>query len=395
MAILRNYLYILNLSLVTSLFLAIFFVNFAKNNYLQSAELIRKKKDLASNNYEPDFLAISHNAVPLSQIHGKRDIFGLTTDTSTVSQPKDVVSQNLPDLVIPDVPAYTPKKAIDFIDPLPITLVGTVISTVPEKSVCILGDETDKQAVYRIGDKFKDASLLKIFKDRVIFLRSNGQIETFFLYANQEQDLATDPSSVAKKESDNKIIVDLDKFAKLIKNFGSFLDYFDATPFINQKNNKIIGFLVLDNSQNSLAFALGFKYLDLILAVDGRTFTSNKNRQKILEYVLNQAKPGNFIVVKIERDGARMDLTLEFTDSNDTLQKTGTSQNKSAMKELVSKNKQDDKNLASLLVSKNTNSLGESLSTASTDQGREEAFQKNLERIKNEMLARAKMTGSK
>lgn len=367
----------------------------ATSNYKGSVELSKKISALKIDP-SPNFTSINRESdLPVTQIFGKRDIFGLASTTSVSTQPKDAVSQTLPELVLQEPQPFTPKKPIDFIDPLQISLVGTIISSDPNNSVCIFGDETDKQSVYKVGDKFKDATVLKIFKDKVVFLRSNGQLETFYLYNNSDLETEIDLSKIVIKEGENKCLINLDTFSKTINNFGIFLDYFDTTPFLDQKTDKVIGFLVLDSQPNSLPDLMGFKYLDLILAIDGKVLTSNKSRQAAFEYVLESATPGNTITVKIERSGVKQDLIFGFfKEQNDK----NSSKKSSDLKHLGSKNNSsDEKNLKNFLVSGQKNSL---FSTSSVEEKQKQEqeraeFQNNLKRVREQMLARAKSTGQK
>lgn len=382
MSVLRHYFYIINLSLLLSFLVCYVMLRFSSNNYVPKKN---SKQSVLDIDTDLNFSTISHSSLPISQIFGKRDIFGLYSAAGETNQAKGQVSADVPSLVIPEIPAFSQNKAVDFIDPLPISLNGTVISANNQLSVCIIGDETDKQGVYRVGDKFKDATLIKILKDRVVFLRQNGQIETFFLYNNPEAETTFDPATVVSKIDENNYAIDLDKFSSFIKNFGVFLDYFDCTPFIDDQTKKLIGFVVLEKNPASLPAALGFKYLDLILAIDGKRFGNHKERQLLLEKTIADAKPDNTMVVKVERDGTRIELVYKFvrkTDANSLPERI-------EKYELVSKTKQDEKGLAALLISNKTDSFADNIAKALVGgQSQADEYQANLERIKKEMSER-------
>ena len=90
-----------------------------------------------------------------------------------------------------------------------------------------------------------DAQILKIFPNRVIVVRSNGQQETLYL---REQDAKKDFSFDIEKDLESfKIVSDdgelhlpLNLFLKHVKTLGQFIEMLDLTTFIKKVSRLVV-----------------------------------------------------------------------------------------------------------------------------------------------------------
>ena len=107
----------------------------------------------------------------------------------------------------------------EFLDPLNIILKGiVVVGTHDAKNRAIIEENnTKKELMIKVGEPFEDAQLIRIFKNKIVFLRSNGQQEILYL---REQDAKLDPAyalidswqDVIEKTEDNVYLVDPQNF---------------------------------------------------------------------------------------------------------------------------------------------------------------------------------------
>ncbi len=207
----------------------------------------------------------------------------------------------------PARPFQPPKKqAPSFLPPMNITLKGIMVTDNDRQNRAIIADnQTKKERVYKIGDRLGDAQVIKIMKNRVILIRSNGQQETLYLRVKDAQggpvvraDAQARSATVVKKVTDSTYLVDPMLFVKQIPDIAQFINTFDLTS-VYQKGQSV-GCRVGRIGAGSLALELGFLPNDVIVTVNGIPATTTENRYKIYEAVLN-AHLGDTITVETSR----------------------------------------------------------------------------------------------
>src|SRR5258708_7440748 len=92
----------------------------------------------------------------------------------------------------------------EFLDPLQVTLKGIIVvgSNDSKNRAMIQDNKTTQEGTYKVGDIIQDAQLIRIFKNKIIFLRLNGQQEILYL---REQDAKIDPAYSLAHEWDTVI----------------------------------------------------------------------------------------------------------------------------------------------------------------------------------------------
>lgn len=199
----------------------------------------------------------------------------------------------------------------EFIPPLAITLRGLIISSDESKSVAMVADETNVEEIYHLGEKIKDAHLVKIGQNRIVLLRINGQQEVFYLRA--------DPSRIAggadkwkhivKAIDDTHFEVDPDSFMAEVDSLGGLLE---NIPVVGTayKNGEPLGIRVGAVNENSVGTPLGLHADDLITAVNNIDVIATKSRVDAYEDVITK-KIGDTITLSLLRQGQPM--TLSYT----------------------------------------------------------------------------------
>lgn len=296
----RYPLWVLNSSLLFLVLLTLLFVWF-------SQERIPRRGGIEPREYPAVIKEIP--TINIAKIY-EHDLF------DTYIEPSAPPSPLAPPLPLPPKPkpAYVPiREKPSFLEPLPITLKGIIIVSQDDaKSMATISDNrTNQEVVYKIGDTIEDAQLIRIFRNKVVFVRTNGQQEILYL---RERDAQSDPvyaflgdwEDVIEKISDTEFTVDPGLFVERVQNLAQFIDILDLTT--SYKRGKNIGCRVGTIAENSLGAALGLHSGDIILTINTISATSAANRYTIYKAVIS-AKIDDTIVVSVQRAGQTVDLS--------------------------------------------------------------------------------------
>lgn len=259
--------------------------------------------------------------VDLKKIYDQNDLFDTFIPTSVAALEK--IEQEIP--AIPDAPAAIPlsipiKAPKVFIAPLPVVLRGVMYQhDRPDKSIAIVQFQDSKEEInYKVGQLINDAQVLKIFANRVIVIRSNGQQET--LYLREREALLDSLADMEKEIASMNILlksgiyqIPVDKFVMQVKNLGQFIDLLDLTT-VYQKG-KSVGCRVGKAGKNSLGEKLGFVYDDVISQVGGLPVTDIASRVLVFDQIIEKVV-GDKISVKVERGGKQVVLNYELIKSD-------------------------------------------------------------------------------
>lgn len=242
----------------------------------------------------------------------ENDLFG--TYTKELPHAKQVEITPLPEP--PPVQKITAPKISEpeFLPPLNITLKGIiVVGTNDAKNRTIIQDNvTSQEATYKIGDTIQDAQLIRIFKNKIILLRSvNGQQEVLYL---REQDAKTDPvyalldgwESIIKKTGDVTFLIDPTLFVDRIKNLAQLIDLLNITTAYQK--GKSIGLRIGQAATASLGSALGLQTGDIITQINQKPVNTTDERLTVYKKVVT-LKLNDSITVTLIRKGTTITLT--------------------------------------------------------------------------------------
>lgn len=255
-------------------------------------------------------------AVDITKIYGANDLFDTYVPVSSL--PKAIIPDippmpDAPHIIPLAIPVETPKV---FIAPLPVVLKGVMyLHDRPEQSVAIIQFQDSKEEInYHTGQLINDAQVLKIYPNRIIVVRANGQRETLYLREDDAgKDLARDTAkniatlNISIKNGMYQIPVE--SFISQIKGLGQFIDLMHLTTVY--KKGKSIGCRVGKADKDSLAFKLGFIPEDIIQQVDNLPVTDIASRVLVFDHTVGK-KIGDQIHVQIERAGSTMTLKYEL-----------------------------------------------------------------------------------
>jgi type II secretory pathway component PulC len=296
--------WIVNSSLLALLFFSHFSIRFLQvpvpQRELIKPKLVKLEEKVVSVNIEKIY---------------KKDLF----DTISEEPKKEIVAEPLPTPpIVPKVSAPSmPPKQVEpkFLDPLNVTLKGIffVGSHRKENSVIIQNNTTNEEITVSVGDKVQDATVIRIFKNKVILLRVNGQQEILYL---REEDVKQDASygysedwnDIIIKVSDAEYQINLQEFMVRIANVGELLYALGITTAY--KNGKSIGCRVGVTESDSLGSYLGLKTGDIITDINNRPVITTQDRLEILQEI--GEKKIDDIAATILRGGRTLSITYHL-----------------------------------------------------------------------------------
>jgi type II secretory pathway component PulC len=299
----KHPLWIINSTLFLLLICILFFVFFSRISIAEREDIepalyskLKKEKKLQVN---------------IAQIY-QADLFGTYATTQAQQEKSEEILFPPPpephDAEIPELPKP------QFLEPLDITLRGIfMVNTDSAHNRAIIADnKTKKEASYKIGDKIIDAQLIRIFANKIIVLRSNGQQEVLYL---REQDARLDAgyamidewSSVAKPISSTVFMVDPFAFAKRVNDLGQFIEMLHIVTAY--KNGQSIGMRIGAFDEKSVGTVLGLQAGDIITHIEEIPAITLEERLAIYQKVLTKTE-GDSVTVEVQRN--QQTITFEY-----------------------------------------------------------------------------------
>jgi type II secretion system protein C len=250
----------------------------------------------------------------------ENDLFGTYNPNQELpTEPNYVAPAPPPPAPLPTHVPAEPRP--QFLEPLKITLKGIIIIGDDDtKNRAIISDtRTNKETSYRVGDIVEDAQLIKIFSNKVLFLRPNGQQEVLYL---RPKDAQLDPTytqitgfkGISQKMSDNSYLINTKEFLFRINNLGQFIDLLDLTTVY--QNGTSVGCKIGNIQDTSLAQELGLQSGDIIRSVNGITVVDTPNRMAIYKQIIAM-KAKETIIVELTRNNRPYTLYYTIGQSSD------------------------------------------------------------------------------
>ncbi len=292
-------LWILNSSLLGVLLMSVFISNLLKITAPRMGMITLSTLRQGDENQVIDVPA----RIPLERIY-QRDIFG-----TFVPKKEEAVKQTLispiPDFTIPPVVPAPPALTYDFIAPLDLTIKGIIMADEEDRCVAMIEDDTKKEGLYYLGDKIKDAQIIKIAKNRVLFLRgANGQLETCLLRKDDpimEKDPQNHWKYVVHLVEPQKYELDPNNFKQEFDSLGNFLEHASVMGTVYQKGAPI-GVKIGVTDKGDIGEALGLQQGDIITSINNKSTSQLSDRMSIYHAICD-AKLGDTISVTLSRAG--------------------------------------------------------------------------------------------
>ncbi|MFC1845707.1 type II secretion system protein N [Candidatus Dependentiae bacterium] len=303
----RYPLWVLNSTLFAMVICALLFIAFSQEELPEREEI---EPEVAAAPMQEGLATIN-----LKKIY-ENDFFG-TYERVVVApeEPKFTIPLPEPPSRVPVEVPVKPKPK--FLDPLDITLKGIMSVSDGAKNKAIIADnKTEREAIYKVGDKVADAQLIRIFKNKVIFVRANGQQEVFYL---RPEDAKSDPTylvisdwkPVVRKVTPNNYHIYLEEFSKRVKNLAQFIDILNLTTAYSKGMS--VGCRIGSTEPKSLAHELGLKGGDVILTVNGIPATDTQSRLEVYKNITS-ASLNDVVTVRLQRANQSYTLRYKLAD---------------------------------------------------------------------------------
>lgn len=237
----------------------------------------------------------------------------------TIAPPltKTATAQNLvtpiPDIPVAQVPQVPDIKKPEMMATLQLTLDGIVVASEEAANIALIADETGKESIYRVGDKYKDACLIKMTQNRVVFLRANGQQEVFYLRKTDQlfaKNAATEWQYVVKKIDDTTVSIDPKNFTSMFGSLGELFEKFGAVPAFSKGTS--LGIKIMSFPSPEMGAALNLAQGDIITAINKIPAVDTQGRMKIYDY-LTALKENDTFPIDIKRKDAVVSITCKIT----------------------------------------------------------------------------------
>lgn len=274
---------------------------------LTTLQLLRKNPPKISRIVPPTLEEKTQAKQPFPDTHWetifKFDLFD--TYIQNIPQPiqKDLVTP-IPEIKEPEAPVIPEPKAPEFLPELALSIKGIIIAADETQNVIMIEDETKKESTYHIGDMYKDGQIIKISRNSVVFLRTNGQQEAFYL-RKEDADLAMNGPTkweyVVKKLDNNSWQIDPESFKSSVDSLGDFIDRLNLIGTAYQQGTAL-GIRLDKQDQNGLGELLGLQAGDIVTSINGISVAQAPNRVQIFDTV-SLSKPGDTVVATINRRG--------------------------------------------------------------------------------------------
>ena len=214
-----------------------------------------------------------------------------TIATTTTALPEQTQLNNSPknfDLIVTRnifgainvAPVQNNKPETKPVSKLPLTLIGTYVSTGSDSYAIIENSKTKDQDVFTKNETvFEEAVLIKIMTDKVE-IRRNGEDETLLLEDIPGVSNAKMEGGVATI-GENEFIVDSDELDKSLENLPLLLQQARAVPYF--KNGQAIGLRLFAIRPDSLYTKIGLRNGDILMNINGKPLGDLTEAIKLFE----------------------------------------------------------------------------------------------------------------
>lgn len=255
----------------------------------------------------------------------KNDLFNTYREPEAPQAVKKNIQVPLPVMPAKKTVSAPAPAAPTFLPQLPITLKGLIRSSSQSDTVALIADQTGREKTYRVGDQVQDATILKIARNKVIFLRSNGQQETFFL---RKPEKVTGKGKdhwpkVIQKSGPRSFTIDPHEFSIEFTSLGEVIELFHlGSAYVG---STIVGVRIGNCNGDDISSQFGLELNDIITNVSvspapgssgigsGEIETKDREKRMQLYNLLATATYGQTITLTVRRqkDTFKINYTLQ------------------------------------------------------------------------------------
>ncbi len=236
----------------------------------------------------------------------ENDLFGTYRKETPVYQ-EPVYQLELPPAPVSQIPIVPKKPEPTFVEPLDITLKGIIIvaDNDDKNRIIITDNKTARERTFKVGESIDDAQLIRIFNNKIILLRANGQQEVVYL---RHQDAMHDPAyamlngwqDIIQPTGPQTFTLNTALFSSRVQTLAQFIDLLNLSTAY--KNGSSMGCRIGEIKTESLGFSLGFQVGDIVTKINEIDATTTEERLRIYKEIL-ELDTDTPIVVEFMRRG--------------------------------------------------------------------------------------------
>lgn len=202
---------------------------------------------------------------------------------------------------------------------LPLTLIGTLVHSNPDKSIAAIEVRGKNQVIsYSPGKEIDGmAAILKVERQKVIFRNLNSNRLEFIEMKKEGNRVAFGAgirptagggAREVQKTGDNSFSIKRADLLKYTNDLSSILMQARAVPNREPGTGNINGFRLLDMQPGSIYEQLGLQRMDVIKGVDGTPVDSPAKAMELYNSLKNSPK----VTLQIERNGKNETMTYNI-----------------------------------------------------------------------------------
>ncbi len=222
----------------------------------------------------------------------------------------------IPPELLPKGVDAKPKDNEPILSSLPLTLVGTLVHSNPDKSIAAIELKTKNQITsFATGKEIEGlAKVEKITRGKVILRNlSADRLEYIEMKdankvsfdAKPKPVVETTGNSVIQKSGDNKFEIKKSDLEDKLKDIQSILYQARAVPAKRPGSGETYGFRLLEIQADSIYTQLGLQVMDVITSVNGTPVTSTQQALEMYQALRNSPN----IKLGVERGGKTEELS--------------------------------------------------------------------------------------
>lgn len=210
------------------------------------------------------------------------------------------------------------KEADPVPSQLPLNLIGTLVHSVPEKSIASIEVKGKNQVIsYTPGKEVEGmASIIRVERQKVVFRNLNSNRLEYIEMKKDGNKVSFSGAKPAtgggakevQKTGDNTFAIKRADLLKYTNDLSSILMQARAVPNREPGTGNINGFRILDMQPGSIYEQLGIQRMDVIKSVDGTPVDSPAKAMELYNTLKNSPK----VTLQVERGGKTETMTYNI-----------------------------------------------------------------------------------
>lgn len=201
---------------------------------------------------------------------------------------------------------------------LPLTLIGTLVHSNPEKSIAAIEVKGKNQIISYTPKKEIEgiATIIRVERQKVVIRNTNsGRLEFIEMkrdgkvaFGSSRPSAPGGGSTDVMRTGDNNFTIKRADVLKYTNDLSAVLMQARAVPNREPGTGNINGFRILDMQPGSIYEQLGLQRMDIIKAVDGTPVDSPAKAMELYNSLKNSPK----VVLQVERNGKQENMTYNI-----------------------------------------------------------------------------------